>query len=340
MIDFFRFFCTNCTSDLVRLDRQLRIKQSFFYEKFAFCDRFFACGGVQCPEQGRSVHVLVFYSDSKDGLKLAFSEDGYRWTPLRNNQSFLKPGVGQDKLMRDPSIIRGGDGYFHMVWTVSWKERGIGYARSKDLVNWSEQQYIPVMEHEPEARNTWAPEIFYDETENVYMIYWATTIPGLFPETQVGGDGGLNHRMYYVTTKDFKTFSETKLLYDPGFNCIDAVIVKVDQQYIMFIKDETIEPAAKKNIRIATSNHYASGWSSASEPITANWVEGPTVGKIGDQWVVYFDRYRIRKMGAVTSTDLVHWTDISDQVFFPEGTRHGTFFKISKPEFDRLLPKD
>ncbi|MBQ4249339.1 MAG: class I tRNA ligase family protein, partial [Clostridia bacterium] len=28
-----------------------------------------------------------------------------------------------------------------------------------------------------------------------------------------------NHRLYYTTTKDFKTFGETKLLIDPGFSC-------------------------------------------------------------------------------------------------------------------------
>jgi hypothetical protein len=55
--------------------------------------------------------------------------------------------------MRDPCIIRDKDGIFHMVWTVSWNEKGIGYAWSRDLINWSQQKYIPVMEHEPEARN-------------------------------------------------------------------------------------------------------------------------------------------------------------------------------------------
>ncbi len=64
--------------------------------------------------------------------------------------------------MRDPCIIRGADGLFHMVWTVSWNERTIGYASSKDLIHWSEQQAIPVMEHEPTTLNCWAPEIFYD----------------------------------------------------------------------------------------------------------------------------------------------------------------------------------
>jgi predicted GH43/DUF377 family glycosyl hydrolase len=292
-------------------------------------------GSMAQPD--KEVYLFSYFTgDSKEGLKLAYSEDGFSWTNLRNNQSFLTPSVGVDKLMRDPSIIVGKDGKFHMVWTLSWKEKGIGYASSEDLLSWSEQQYLPVMEHEPTARNTWAPEIFFDPQTDLYMIYWATTIPGKFPETQVEGDSGLNHRIYYTTTKDFKTFSETRLLFDPGFNCIDAVIFKVDKKYVMVIKDETIQPEAKKNLRICTSDKLTEGWSSASDPITKSWVEGPTVAKISNTWMVYFDQYRIKKMGAISSTDLKNWTDISDKISFPAGTRHGTFFKINKKLFEKI----
>jgi hypothetical protein len=61
---------------------------------------------------------------------------------IEKDSSFLRPTVSKDKLMRDPCILKGPDGYFHMVWTVSWNDLGIGYARSKDLVHWSEQQFI------------------------------------------------------------------------------------------------------------------------------------------------------------------------------------------------------
>lgn len=53
--------------------------------------------------------------------------------------------------------------------------------------------------------------------------------------------------MYYTSTKDFKLFSKTKLLYEPGFNVIDATIQKDNDQYIMFLKDETREPVEKKH---------------------------------------------------------------------------------------------
>src|SRR5690606_27667219 len=142
-----------------------------------------------------SVFVFSYFKgNSEDGLHLAYSTDGFNWEALNNDKSFLKPTAAKDKLMRDPCIIKGGDGLFHMVWTVSWNDRGIGYANSKDLVNWSEQTYIPVMDGEPLARNCWAPEIFYDAPKKRYIIYWATTIPGRFPETEKLGDDSYNHR--------------------------------------------------------------------------------------------------------------------------------------------------
>src|SRR5690606_15280341 len=133
---------------------------------------------------------------------------------------------GKDKLMRDPCIIKGGDENFHMVWTVSWTDKGIGYASSKDLIHWSEQKFIPVMESMGNTSNTWAPEITYDSDSETYLIYWASTVEGRFLETKSEEEKGYNHRMYYTTTQDFETFTPTKLLYDPGFNVIDATILK------------------------------------------------------------------------------------------------------------------
>jgi len=287
--------------------------------------------------QSTNIYIFSYFKgNGEDGLHLAYSKDGYNWNTLHNDSSFLKPTAGKDKLMRDPCIIRGADGTFHMVWTVSWNERGIGYASSKDLIHWSEQQNIPVMEQEPTARNCWAPEITYDARKKQYMIYWATTIPGRFSKGDTAGDDKYNHRLYYVTTKDFRSFSPARLLYDKDFNVIDATIQPNGKQYVMFLKDETRKPA-QKNLRIATSNELTGNYSVPSAPITGKyWAEGPTVIKIGNNWIVYFDKYTEHKYGAVTSTDLKTWTDISEQVSFPQGARHGTVFTITEKEFEGL----
>ena len=44
-------------------------------------------------------------------------------------------------------------------------------------------------------------------------------------------------------------------------------------------------------------------------------------------------------MGA-RSDDLIHWENISDQLTFPEGTRHGTVLKISRAELEKLKAVD
>ncbi|MEP6746756.1 MAG: glycoside hydrolase family 43 protein [Bacteroidota bacterium] len=283
------------------------------------------------------VYMFSYFKDNgEDGLHLAYSADGCSWSALNDGKSVLKPTVAKDKLMRDPCIIRGADNKFHMVWTVSWNDGGIGYANSADLIHWSDQQFIPVMKDEPAARNCWAPEIFYDAGSKEYMIYWATTIPGRFMAGDTAGDDKYNHRIYYVTTKDFKTFSKTKLLYDQGFNVIDATIQKDDNRYVMFLKDETKNPP-QKNIRIAFSDALTGSYSAPSAPITGRyWAEGPTVIKINGKWIMYFDKYTDHKYGAVESSDLINWLDISDKINFPKGTRHGTVFEITKEEFDRL----
>jgi len=289
-------------------------------------------------QSAKGPYLFAYFKDNgQDGLHLAYSNDAYKWTALKNDQSFLTPTVSQDKLMRDPCIIRGADGLFHMVWTVSWNDKGIGYASSKDLISWSEQQFIPVMRKEDGARNTWAPEITYDSATKTYMIYWATTIKNKFNETASTEENGYNHRIYYVTTKDFKTYSETRLLYDPGFNVIDATIVKDGKRFIMFLKDETRQPV-QKNIKIAYADQLTGPYSQAENPITGNyWAEGPTTLKIGNKWLVYFDKYVDHKYGAIESADLKNWTDVSDQIFLPKGLRHGTILTIKEKELEVLL---
>jgi hypothetical protein len=288
---------------------------------------------------GAEPFLFSYFGDEKAGLLLAYSRDGYTFEPLNDGTPFLVPEVGKHKLMRDPCIAQGPDGTFHMVWTTSWNDRGIGYASSKDFITWSPQKYLPVMESEPDARNCWAPALFYDEATGTWLIFWATTIPGRFPETDATGDDGYNHRMYVVKTRDFEALSKPELFYDDGFNVIDATIVKDGERFRMFLKDETRHPPAK-NIRMATSEHAAGPYGPASPPITgAYWAEGPTALRVDGRWVVYFDKYTENAYGAVASTDFEHWEDISERVKFPAGARHGTVFRVTEELLEGLLRK-
>lgn len=326
---------------------QIRLSKALLTAVSVVCP--LAANAVLAEDSGLEPHLLLSYftGNGEDGLHLAHSRDGYVWRALKGGQSLLKPAAGRDQLMRDPSVVQGSDGTFHMVWTVSWGERGIGYAWSKDLIHWSKQRYIPVMEHEPKAKNCWAPELFYDEAGGQFLIFWATTIPGRFPETDNQSNKGPpapgnNHRIYGVTTKDFQAFSKTKLFYDHGFNVIDAAVVRDGKRYVMFLKDETNTPfTPQKNIRMAFSNRAEGPFGVPSEPITGNyWAEGPSAVKIDGRWFVYFDKYRKHRYGLVVSRDLANWTDQSEKLRMPKGIRHGTVFRVPEEVARGLLDLD
>lgn len=289
----------------------------------------------------QSGHYLFAYfkNNGEDGLHLAYSRDGLKWQALNEDKSYLTPAVGSQKLMRDPCILQGPDGVFHMVWTTGWDGRDIGIAHSKDLITWSEQQAIPVMAHEATAMNCWAPEIVYDAAGKQYLIFWSTTIPGKFPETAGSAGKGRNHRIYFVTTKDFKSYSKAAVFYDGGFNVIDATIADLGGKFMMILKDETEFPAAKKHLRLASSTKVTGPYGAASPAFTKDWVEGPTALKVNGDWIVYYDEYRDHKYGALKTRDWQKWEDVSSQLEFPRGIRHGTAFAISAAQAERLQIK-
>lgn len=301
----------------------------------------FSCGGKQRTaeaEDAKSVYLFSYFKGNGDGLHLAYSKDGMKWEALNNDSIYLKPEIGKDKLMRDPSIVQDEEGTFHMVWTSGWWDQGIGYASSKDLKTWSQQMNIPVMEKFEGTKNTWAPELFYDKKDRTFYIFWASTIPGVFPDLPTSeSEKGLNHRQYYVTTKDFKTFSDTKLFFEPGFSVIDGAILDKDGLHYLFIKNENSSPA-EKNIRTVSNDKPYGFPVTVSEPITGDyWAEGPAPLQVGEYVYVYFDKYRDHKYGAVRSKDMKVWEDVSDSIVFPVGVRHGTAFRVSEDILNNLI---
>lgn len=292
----------------------------------------------------RPAYLFTYFTkNGEDGLHLAWSEDGYTWQKLNGGNSYLSPLVGRSKLMRDPCVTRGPDGTYHMVWTAGWTENDIGYASTRDFLTWTAERELPVMAHEPAVRKTWAPEITYDEARGEFLIFWASTIPGRFPETAGASEEKYNHRIYCTTTKDFSAFSPTRLFYDPGFSVIDATFLRADGQSWLVVKDETRVPP-KKYLQIAPVNGGLQGpFGRLSAPFTPNglWAEGPTAIKIGDEYLVYFDAYQTKHYGAMRSRDLQHWEDVSAQMNFPdEGTpvrmRHGTVIAVPRELVSRL----
>jgi hypothetical protein len=286
----------------------------------------FSAGCVTAnAEKAKEVMLFSFFrGNGETGLQLAWSTNGLAWTELKpaTGNGFLPPSVG-GKIMRDPCLRLGPDGVFRLVWTTSWWQPPVfGYAESRDLVHWTNVKAVPVMENDPTVKNVWAPELFFNEAKQEWIVFWASTIPGKFPETENSGDN--NHRIYCVTTKDFQTFSPTKLFYDGGFNAIDATILPANGKFYLVVKDETKNPV-RKNLHLAVSARADGPFGPVGKAFTESWVEGPSAIQLGKEYIVYFDHYvNPQHYGAVKSTDLNHWQDISADVKLPKGSRHGT----------------
>ncbi len=285
-----------------------------------------------------------FTGNGTDGLHLLWSEDGFKWHPLNEGRSVLPATIGQgEKLMRDPCVARGPDGTYHMVWTSGWNENHIGYASTTDFITWSTPRAIPVMAHEPTVRNSWAPEVFYDDAAGEFVIFWASTMPDRFTETAGTSESAYNHRMYATATRDWQTFTPTRVFYDPGFSVIDATFLRDDAGALHWIvKDETVNPP-RKHLRVAPAATAQGPFGELGSPITPAgvWVEGPTAFMADGAAILLYDAYRDRHYGALRSNDLVHWEDASAELELPfEGTpervRHGTVIAVPRELVDRL----
>ena len=281
--------------------------------------------------EGKVFISTSFHEPATDGLRFIYSRDGWQWQAI--DGIWLRPEVGKQRVMRDPSMIRTPDGTFHLVWTSSWRgDRGFGYASSKDLVHWTEQRFIEVMT-DTTTVNVWAPELFWDDAKRQAIIMWASCIPGKFPDGQE--DHKNNHRLYYTTTKDFKHFAPAKLMIEPGFSSIDGTLVKRGHKdYVMVLKDNT---RPERDIKVAYAKSPYGPWSKASEPFTGKMMEGPTTVKVNDGWLIYYDRYELKDFGAHFTKDFTSFEDVSHKVSVPKLHKHGTIFEADEAILNGLL---
>lgn len=310
------------------------------------------------PKTEREVYLFTgFREPALDGLHLLYSYDGYRWDSLQG--VWLEPMIGNkapeyynyhsntmeptkfspQSMMRDPSITQGPDGTFHLVWTLGWAgDLGFGYASSKDLISWSEQRRIPVMEGQ-KTNNVWAPEIFYDDVNEHFMIVWSSSIlPENYTEADKLGANGC-HRLYYTTTKDFVTFTPAAPFYDPGFNSIDGFVLKKGVgEYVAVVKDN--RKPGYSDLFCVTAETAAGPYGTPSEKFAPTYSEGACAVKVGEEWLIYFDAYKQYRFGAVKTTDFKHFEPIDSLISVPAGHKHGTIVKVGESVLDALKAEE
>ena len=115
---------------------------------------------------------------------------------------------------------------------------------------------------------------------------------------------------------------------------IDCQIVKDGKRYVLLLKDNT---RPERNLHVAFGKTPLGPWEDISPRFTENFTEGPTALKLGDDWLIYYDAYQKYTYGAAKTRDFKTFTDISDEVAFPDGHKHGTAIQVTRKELAYLL---
>jgi len=198
----------------------------------------------RCTRPEKEVYLFSYFKNNgEDGLHLAYSYDGLKWTALNQDRSFLPPQAGTDKLMRDPCLVLDAKGTFHLVWTVSWHEKGIGYAHSTDLMHWSE--YLLFLKDETSkpftpqknirsARSDRAEGPFGPASAPVTGDYWAEgpTVIQISDLWHLYFDKYTQHKYGLLVSPDLRTWTDKsdELEYPDGMR--HGTVIKIPEKIL------------------------------------------------------------------------------------------------------------
>lgn len=221
-------------------------------------------------------HFIGEGGPNGEQIYFAVSDDGLNFKDMNGGNPILVSDIGE-KGVRDPYLYRSkeGDRYFLIATDLSifnrggWFKNEQGYYdasttgspylvlwESDDLVNWGEARLLKVA---PEnAGMAWAPEMIYNDETGEYIIFFASSI--MNPETKYKAKP---NAIYYVATRDFVNFSETKLFIDCQTDnepdgkqreIIDTTVIKIGDYYYSASKDGD-NAEANGGIRILKSKN-------------------------------------------------------------------------------------
>ena len=316
------------------------------------------------PYTGYAFSYFTGSSIAGENIYFAASRgnNALRWDELNNGQPKLESTYGELGL-RDPFLIRSPEGdRFYLIatdlsigrngdWDRSQRtgSRYLEVWESTDLVNWSAQRHVLISP--PTAGNTWAPEAYWDDTLQQYVVFWASK---LYAEDDPNHTGSAYNRMLYATTRDFVTFSEPKIWQDRGESRIDSTVIKENGTYYRFTKDEGGGGTGCSDIIQEKSSSLTAvdlpgnpSWQFMTGCIGKNAgtaaVEGPTVFKAnpgdtsGSQYYLFVDEYGGRGYIPLGTNDLENpnW-QVAPNSLLPASPRHGTVIPVTAAELAQL----
>ena len=298
---------------------------------------------IEIDEKGNTVEVPLPDPMLEAKLHIALSADGRHWFPLNENKPVW------DQRMRDPYVRKGPDGLWHILATGGERQHNrakVGpvclNCTSKDLINWKVEGSLPLMKDVldesgvPLARNIWAPEWFYDEENEEYVLIWSSSFQDA---------GWKESRLWYCKTRDWESFTPAELLFEPSYSVIDGTLYEHDGTYYLFHKEEEFGAITgeRRAIRIATSKNLEGPYSIIEGHLNGGQIvptitEGPTVMKdpLKPGWLLLYDYCMTNRFGASYSPDLIHWL-VEDDVSFPSDARHGCVSLLNPREAQTLI---
>jgi predicted GH43/DUF377 family glycosyl hydrolase len=288
------------------------------------------------PTTQKTAYLAAYFCEKKnsDGsensqLYYAISKDGFRFAYAVNHNQPILAATMDDKLIRDPTVMRGPDGVFHMVATVSWKNRPFTLWDSKDLVHWENERLVDCAP--PGASKTWAPDLLWDPDTKQYVVFWTAEV---------------NHDwntacIWYATSRDLKQFSEPKVLMREKGGCLDADIINCKGKWYMVYR--------YNGIWIRSADKALGPYENPVKALDLD-VEGPFLFPVNgqdDKLAMVFDYFggNQGRWGLATSSDMQNWTLVSHEkwpyyhsdFYMPLGVRHGSVLPITAEESERIL---
>ena len=290
-----------------------------------------------------------------DGEQVYFSvsRDGYRWDPLNGGAPVLTCGKGAGGC-RDVEFVKLKTGGYVVLATdlcivnrmdahgnVDWKDcnhngsKFLSLWRSDDLVHWGEQELV--FFGREDFGCLWAPEVFYDEIRDEYLIHWGST---------VAEDGFSHMSIYCCATKDFRTFSSPRLFFTKENEILDSHIEKVGDTYHLFYKNSS---APAMNMHAAAKDLYGPYEHDAAFEAYMDSLgnpgayEAPATMTLPDgRWCLLLDFFGCEKekMGYVpflspAPGDAGFRMDKA-AFTFPYGFKHGGVTEITEAEYETL----
>jgi len=150
------------------------------------------------------------------------------------------------------------------------------------------------------------------------MIYWSVSV------------SGVTTRIYYamITGTDFRNFSTPQVLFNPGYDVIDADIIKVGPgNYQMLFKDERNN---YKYIRRASGATTPQGpYPTVSAALSAASMEGPSIVKQNNEYHAFVDNYSNKGIVRLSVSNIETATLPWPSQITKYGTGNGTDFKVS-----------